>query len=265
VSDQNHFDVTEGEITSMTKELDELHNDVGLPAMREGVRSWSEDLRSGIARPTSRRVFLLGAGSVLAGGAALAVGVGTPGLAAAATSSSSSNAHGGLGGLKGDLAVAGLAASLENLAVFAYKSGLAAAAAGKLGSVPPAIGTFAETAMAQHKQHAAAWNSVLTANHKKAVTITEPTLTPVVLQKFAGVANATDLAQLALLLENVAAQTYQAEASKLKSSKAVAVAATIQPVEMQHAAILYFALGMYPGIQDANGNPLAFNPTSLAA
>jgi rubrerythrin len=75
----------------------------------------------------------------------------------------------------------------------------------------------------------------------------------------------TQVAQLALMLENTAAQTYQAEASKLKSAKAVAVAATIQPVEMQHAAILYYVLGEYPGIQDSSGNPLAFNPTTLAA
>ncbi len=67
------------------------------------------------------------------------------------------------------------------------------------------------------------------------------------------------------MLENTAAQTYQVEAAKLKSAKAVSVAATIQPVEMQHAAILYYVLGEYPGIQTSSGTPLAFNPTNLAA
>jgi hypothetical protein len=33
---------------------------------------------------------------------------------------------------------------------------------------------------------------------------------------------------------------------------------------MQHAAILYFVLGQYPGVQTASGAPLAFNPTSTA-
>jgi hypothetical protein len=203
----------------------------------------------------------------MAGGAALAALMSTPGLAAAASASSSvaGNSSGGIGGLSGDLAVVALAASLENLAVYAYNAGISAATAGKLGTVPPAVVSFATTAKAQHTDHAAAWNSILTAAGKRPVTVTEPTLTPVVQQKFAQVSDVTGLAQLALLLENTAAQTYQAEASKLHSTRAVATAATIQPVEMQHAAILYFALGQYPGAQDASGAPLAFNPTSLAA
>ena len=41
--------------------------------------------------------------------------------------------------------MAAVAASLENLAVFAYTSGLSAATAGKLGTVPPAVATFATT------------------------------------------------------------------------------------------------------------------------
>jgi hypothetical protein len=51
----------------------------------------------------------------------------------------------------------------------------------------------------------------------------------------------------------------------LQSTKAIQNSASIMPVEMQHAAILYFVLGKYPGIQDASGNPLAFNPTTMAA
>ena len=53
-------------------------------------------------------------------------------------------------GLTGDLAVAAVAASLENLAVFAYTAGLSAATAGKLGTVPPAVATFATTVKGQH-------------------------------------------------------------------------------------------------------------------
>jgi hypothetical protein len=163
-----------------------------------------------------------------------------------------------------------MAASLENLGVFAYNAGLQAASAGKLGTVPPAIATFAQTAMAQHKAHAQAWNSALTAAGKPAVTTTDPALTPTVQAKFAQVTDVTGLAELALLIENIAAQTYQNGIAVLSSSQAVAIAATIQPVEMQHSAILYYALGRYPGIQGtasnsyATGTPLAFNPVSLA-
>ncbi len=94
-------------------------------------------------------------------------------------------------GLNGDLKLVAINASLENFAVYAYNAGLQAATAGKLGTVPPAIATFATTAKAQHTQHAAAWNAVLTAAHKKPVTATEPTLTPVILKAFGKV---TDVA-----------------------------------------------------------------------
>jgi hypothetical protein len=115
-------------------------------------------------RGTSRRTFLMGAGAAVAGGAALAVGSGAvPTLAAASTRRLShiSAAAFPPAGLQGDLAVAAVAASLENLAVFAYTAGLSAATAGKLGTVPPAVATFATTVKGQHQQHAAAWNAVL--------------------------------------------------------------------------------------------------------
>jgi hypothetical protein len=161
--------------------------------------------------------------------------------------------------LTGDLAVAAVAASLENLAVFAYAAGLSAATSGKLGAVPPAVGTFATTAKAQHTQHAAAWNGVLKSNGKAKVSVTNPTLTPTVQADFAKVTNITGLAQLALTLETIAAETYQAETGALKSAAAIGLSSSIQPVEMQHIAILYYVLGEYPGSQTTAGSPIAFS------
>jgi hypothetical protein len=250
---------TEHELIARTVELDELHHDVGMPAMAEAL---------GAMGGTSRRTFLLGAGAAVAGGAAVAVGGGAlPQLAAASTrrlSSVKGSSAFPPAGLKGDLAVAAVAASLENLAVFAYTAGLTAATQGKLGTVPPAVATFATTVKGQHQQHADAWNAVLKSNGKAAVTVTNPTLTPTVQSDFAKVTDITGLAQLALTLETIAAQTYQAETAKLKSSAAIQLSSSIQPVEMQHIAILYYVLGMYPGAQTASGTPLAFNPTSQA-
>ena len=160
--------------------------------------------------------------------------------------------------------MAAVAASLENLAVFAYTAGLSAATAGKLGTVPPAVATFATTVKGQHQQHAAAWNAVLKSHGKAPVTVTNPTLTPTVQSDFAKVTDIAGLAQLAVTLETIAAQTYQAETSKLQSSAAIQLSSSIQPVEMQHIAILYYVLGMYPGAQTSSGTPLAFNPTSQA-
>jgi hypothetical protein len=259
---------SETELAAMTKELGELHDDVGMPAMRKGVSNIIGST-GGSARPTSRRTFLFGAGAAAAGGAAMLVVGGSPAIASAATRSLSSldtirAAAFPPAGLTGDLAVAAVAASLENLAVFVYSTGLSAATSGKLGTVPPAIATFATTVKGQHQQHADAWNGVLKAHGKAPVTVTNPKLTPTVQADFAKVTDIAGLAQLAVTLETIAAQTYQAETSMLKSPAAIGLSSSIQPVEMQHIAILYYVLGMYPGAQTASGTPLAFNPTSQA-
>jgi hypothetical protein len=92
-----------------------------------------------------------------------------------------------------------------------------------------------------------------------------PTLAPTVNSDFAKVTTVAELAKLALTLETIAAETYQAETSMLSSAAAIGLSSSIQPVEMQHIAILYYVLGEYPGVQSASGAPLAFNPTNQAA
>jgi hypothetical protein len=244
--------VSEAEIRRATVELDQLHHDESLPALRSSVQEWIETNHERQAGAISRRGLLLGTGAAALGGVLLAAcsGGGSP-------SRSSGSSSGGPATLSGDLKVAGLAASLENLGVYAYGAGIKAAKAGTLGSVPPAIVTFATTAMAQHQQHAAAWNSVLTGAGKKAVTETDPALTPTVNQMFGQVTDVGGLARLALEIENIAAQTYQSGIGALSSKKAIQTAASIHPVEMQHAAILNLVLGTYPV-------PNAFNPTNSA-
>ncbi len=270
--------LSDRELAAMTDQIDQLHRDHALPAMKAAVIEWVDSLKDagqGVSRKVpTRRTFLLGAAGIGAGGALLAA-CGSSSTAAApptsvAVPTSTGNAGAASGSLTGDLAVAAMAASLENLGVYAYKAALAAAAAGKLGKVPPAVATFAQTAMSQHHDHAQAWNSALTAAGKPAVTATDPALTPTVNLKFGQVTNVTQLAQLALLIENIAAQTYQGAIPALTAASSVSVAATIHPVEMQHAAILYYVLGQYPGVQGtqtnmySSGTPLAFNPTALA-
>jgi|GEM_PF-505994 len=271
--------LSDRELSAMTKSLDEMHNDQAMPAMRAAVSQWVDTLRSGgdtlTEKVASRRNFLLGAAGLGASGLIVAAcgtssKSATPPTSITTPASSTTTPSTSSGALTGDLAVAAMAASLENLGVYAYNAGIAAATAGKLGKVPPAVVTFAQTAKAQHMAHAQAWNSALTGAGKAAVTATDPALTPTVNAAFAKVTNAAELAQLALLIENVAAQTYQKAIPVLSASSSIGVAATIAPVEMQHAAILYYVLGQYPGIQGtqsnmyASGSPLAFNPTTLA-
>jgi Ferritin-like domain len=266
------FAGTDGELDAMTEELDEFHHDAGMSSMWTGVSNMIDGMRGAevIKRPTSRRTFLMGTGAAVAGGATLFALGSTPGLAAAATRSQSRLRRVDAvafppAGYTGDLAVAAVAASLENLAVYTYNAGLTAATANKLGPVPAAVANFATTAKSQHTQHAAAWNAVLKSNGKKPITVTNPTLTPTIQAAFAKVTDVTGLAQLALMLEMVAAATYQAETSQLKSKAAIGLSASIEPVEMQHIAILYYVMGLYPGSQTTAGSPLAFSSTSAAA
>jgi Ferritin-like domain len=269
---RNEFQGTERELTAMTADLAAMHNEIGMPAMWDSVEEMVEkhQREEATTRQSSRRTFLLGAGGVAIGGAAL-LSAGMPALAGAAARNGVTTAGASRASvfppatLKGDLAVAAVAASLENLAVFAYTAGLSAATAGKLGSVPAAVGVFATTAKQQHTEHAAAWNAVLKSNGKARVTVTNPSLTPTVQADFAKVKNVAGLANLALMLEIIAAETYQAETSKLMSKEAIGLSASIQPVEMQHVAILYYVLGEYPGAQNAAGQPIAFGSTTKAA
>jgi hypothetical protein len=240
--------ISEHELSTMTADLDQMHHDVGMPAMHSAIEEWTEKSR------TSRRGFLIGAGAV-AGGALLAAC--SSGSSSSTTTTAGSTGSSTAGALTGDLAVAALAASLENLAVAAYGDVLTAATAGKLGSVPPAVATFATTVKAQHAQHAQAWNSAIVSAGHKAITVTDPVLTPVITADFAKVTDITGAAKLALMLEDGAAATYQSAISAVKATSSVKVAASIQPVEMQHAAILNFVLGQYPV-------PNAFSPLADA-
>ncbi|MGH9081034.1 MAG: ferritin-like domain-containing protein [Acidimicrobiales bacterium] len=228
--------ISEHELTVMTDDLRQIHDDVARPAMDRAIAEWNERSR------TSRRGFLIGAGA-LAGGAVLAACSSGSSGSTTTTTSSGSSTH---GKLTGDLAVAALAASLENLAVAAYSDVLTAANGGHLGTVPPAVGTFAMTVKGQHSQHAQAWNSAIMAAGHQAVTTPDPVLTPVITKDFGKVTDVTGAAKLALMLEDVAAATYLSGISAVKATSSVKVAASIQPVEMQHAAILNFVLGQYP-------------------
>jgi len=245
--------ISETQLIAMTSDMDEMHQ-ASMPAVREALAEWQElssDIRSGLAKTdTTRRRFLMGAG-VIAGGVALAAcgsSSKSSGSATTTTGGASSTTGGGNPtGLTGDLAVVALAASLENLAVQTYQGCISAAQAGKLGTVPPAVVTFAQTAMSHHKDHAAAWNAVLTGANKTPVSGVDLTVkTGVVDPAFAQVKDVAGLAKLALDLENVAGSTYLAAIGGITSPAGIKTAASIEPVELQHAAILNFVLGNYP-------------------
>lgn len=145
-----------------------------------------------------------------------------------------------------DLKVAGLAASLEVLAIGTYKAALTAAGSGALGAVPAAVGEFVTVAMGQHQKHLDAWNAVLTGAGSTAVTAPNATLKPTVDAAFAKVTDVAGAATLALMLEEIAAATYLSAQSVLTNKDAIMLAGSIQIIDAQHAAILHYVLGEYP-------------------
>jgi hypothetical protein len=269
--------LSEAELRAMTADLDGIHHDLTMPALKVSLAEWTEDIhaqgdadRDADAAQRAlfdRRRFLTRAAGTAGGVAGIALlaacsssssSSSAPASASASATGSAAAAGGGEGqALSGDLQAVAMAASLENSGVATYQAGIKAATAGKLGTVPPAVVTFAETAMAQHEDHQKAWNAVLTAAGKQPVTAVDPVLQPTINAAFAKVTTVTGLAELALVVENTAGETYQNALSVIKSPAGIKTAASIQPVEFQHAAILYFVLGKYPV-------PSAFTGVSLA-
>ena len=253
--------ISEGELGRLTGDMDDMHREL-MPEMHERAADWAElnrEMRAGATRSaglvTSRRRFLVGSGAAVLSGLVLAA-CGDD-MSPSAGDGVTTTTKAGSAELTGDLAVAALAAALENLAVGTYQDGIDAAAADMLGTVPPAVATFLTTTQKQHRDHAAAWNSVLTGAGKEAVTGVDLTLKTDIDRAFADVRDVGGLARLALSLENTAAATYQSGIGSLGDIGAIQLAAAIQPVELQHAAILNFVLGNDPV-------PDAFSKTTLA-
>jgi hypothetical protein len=258
VTDRNEIEpihIANAELGAMTADMDEMHHE-SLPALRDAVDEWKQlhhDVRAGAGKVVntlaSRRRFLIGSGVALGGLALAACGSSSKSSSSSPSTTSTTAGSGGTktGALTGDLAIVALAAGLENLAVATYQGGIAAATKGKLGAVPPAVVTFAQTALKHHQAHADAWNAILASAGKSKVRGVDKTVkSGVVDPAFAKVKNVGDLANLALELENVAAATYLNGIGVIESKAGIATAATIQPVELQHAAILNFVLGKYP-------------------
>lgn len=259
--------VSESSLAALTRDLDEAHR-TAYPDMRAQAGEFAQELReAGTAAPhdrLGRRGFLLGIGGA---GVALA-------LAACSSNSSSAGGSGtqspaaragssGSSAYVGDLKVVALATALENQAVGAYQATLTAAKAGKLGTVPPAVATFVQTAMTQHQDHAKAWNVVLTGAGVPAITNVPLSNQPATLKALGAATNVGAVAKLALELENQAAETYLFAAGHVSSTGGIATAASIAPVEAMHAAILQFVLGDYPVPDTFLGTSKAASPTLL--
>ncbi len=204
---------------------------------------------------TDRRTFLAGSG---AAGVALLAACGSsspsnsPGTTAPSSAASPS--------ASGDAAVAMTAASLEVLAVATYKAAGAAATAGTLGAVPPAVATFVTTVGAHHQAALDKWNGVLTAAGAQAVSAPPADLNATVQSALGQAKDVPSVAKLALMLEKIASDTYLAAGPTLMSKDAISLAGSLQIVDQMHAAILYYVLGQYPVPDVFQKTDMAYTP-----
>ncbi len=208
---------------------------------------------------TDRRTFLAGSGA--AGAAVLVAACGSSSTSSnSPTAAASSSAATPTPTASGDTAVAKTAASLEVLAVSTYKAAGAAAAAGKLGTVPPAVATFVTTVGGHHQAALDKWNSVLTAAGAQPVSAPPADLNQTVQTAFAQVKDVPGVAKLALMLEKIASDTYLAAGPTLQSKDAITLAGALQIVDQMHAAILYYVLGQYPVPDVFQKTDMAYQP-----
>jgi hypothetical protein len=252
--------ISERELIALTRQLDDLHEST-FPQARKAIDELAGGLAAVTRAPATRRTFFLGAAGALALGAAAACSSGS----STAAPAPASGAAGAGGTYIGDMQFVALSAALENLGVAAYGGALKAAVAGTLGTVPPAVATFVQSAMKQHADHAQAWNAVLTRAGKPPIDGAPLTITQDQVNMLNAARSVPDVAKLALNLENAAAQTYTLVTANVSDAGGITTAATIQPVETMHAAILNFILGQDPVPDSFIGIESAIQPSALTA
>jgi hypothetical protein len=90
--------LSEAELRAMTSDLDAIHHDVALPALKTSLAEWAEDIHAQAAAGAggdSARAVQLGRRRFLTGAGAVAGAVGGAAVLAACSSSSSSSAAAG--------------------------------------------------------------------------------------------------------------------------------------------------------------------------
>ncbi len=149
-------------------------------------------------------------------------------------------------GSAADLEIAQLAAGLEVLAVNTYTAAGDAAGSGALGDVPPAVVTYVTTALAHHQAHLDSWNGIITGSGEDEVTEPNADLDPTVQDALGSATDVPAVAELALMLEGIAAATYLDAISMLTNDEIIEQAGSMHVIDRQHMALLTFALGDYP-------------------
>ncbi len=213
------MEISERELRQLAHSVDDQHHD-GMTTMASDIAELHAETRR--FRAESRRSFLrkagVGAGALTIGGTVLPFARLVPAGAQELTD--------------GDIAA--FAESVELAAVEAYK---AAAGSGKLAAPVVEVGTIFA---GHHQEHAQAFGGAAGA---KATGKPNPKLLEAVGGQLKAAKDQKSILQIAYDLENAAVATYMFGLGALKSPQALALTASILPVESQHAVVLGSALG----------------------
>lgn len=215
----------------------------------------------GVPTPNRRDLFRIGGASILGVALLAACGDDSDPLHSGTDASGSSTATPttAAGEPNMDLVLAKTAASIEKLAIDAY-----GIAAGLITT--PAILAAATLFIDHHQQHLDALNGVITGAGATAITeMNQAIYDALVAPALATAATEADAVQIALDLEEAAAQTYAFAGGALSTPGLRSTIMTIGGVEARHAAVLRMAalaqspLDVFPGDRGffPGDNPLA--------
>jgi hypothetical protein len=155
------------------------------------------------------------------------------------------------GDIPEELRIVAAAAALENLAVQAYAAGISAASSGALGAVPPAVVALATTARGHHQDHADGWNALLSREGLSPVTDTALSVAAGVLEQAAAAHDPAGLLAVLGTVERLAAATYIRATATATRQLVVVTAASLAPVEAEHAAVISLLLSTGPDVAPA--------------
>ncbi len=145
-----------------------------------------------------------------------------------------------------DLGALQTAASLENLAVFTYKTALTLPFIGG-AEANKVVKAFAEMTMKQHAEHGKAFNAAAKNAGGKEQTATNPKYTPIVQEAAGKIKGPLDVVNLAVTLEDVATSTYVANVSLVSTPELRSLFASVMGVESQHLATLLAVQALLKG------------------
>ena len=159
-----------------------------------------------------------------------------------------------------ELGTVALLAGIEVVAVNAYTMVLGAATAGNLGAVPPVVAHYGATALDHHRVALDAWNRVLMAVGRPAVTQPPADLAITINEQLGAITDGAELLDVAFIIERIAAATYLDALHTLASEPAIRLAGSILSVDRQRMAVLLFADGQYPVPETFASTEFAYVP-----